>query len=84
MLQKIPDFLIRKLSRPVNPYSNWKTYKNGDIVFSSDKKFDRWDAHPEGLILETDKSLFINGEGVQSERERERISCGTAILKGLL
>jgi len=73
MFQDIPNFLVRKPGRSANPYSNWKTYKNGEIVFYSDKKFDRWDAHPEGIIIEVDKSLFVNGETrVFHERERER------------
>lgn len=74
MPQDIPNFLLRKPSRPVNPYSSWKTYKDKDIVFYSDKKIERWDSHPEGIITEIDKTLFLNGEiKIFHERERERV-----------
>lgn len=72
MRQKIPDFLIKKPGR-LNPYCGWKTYKNKDVVFSLDKKIEHWDAHPDGIIVEIDKTLFLNGETkIFHERERER------------
>lgn len=73
MSQDIPNFLLRKPSRPVGLYSNWRTYKDKAIVFYSDTKIERWDTHPDGIIIEIDKTLFLNGETrVFHERERER------------
>ena len=42
MPKDIPNFLISKPSRRSNPYSNWKTYQDGEIVLSLNKNVDFW------------------------------------------
>jgi len=68
----IPNFILPKPSRRFNPYAHWKTYKDRDILFQSDERVERWEAHPEGIIIDRNGSLFVNGETAQTERERER------------
>ncbi len=67
----IPNFLLSKPSRRFNPYSNWKTYKDGEIVLFLTKIVDFWDTHPNGIIIESGNSVFIN-EKILTIRERER------------
>ena len=72
MQEKIPNFLLPKPSRRFNPYSAWKTYEDRGIVLQLDEAVERWEAHPEGVIINKNGLLLINGEKAQSERERER------------
>lgn len=80
MSKDIPNFLLSKPSRRFNPYSNWRTYKDREIVVFIDKNIDFWDTHPDGIIIESEGQVFINGTDLAYERERERtIRCATAI-----
>jgi len=72
MSKDIPNFLLPKPSRRFNPYADWKTYQDKDIVFQFSEQVERWEVHPDGIITDKNGSLFVNGEEAQSERERER------------
>lgn len=72
MSETIPNFLLPKPSRRFNPYSNWKDNKDRDIILTLNENIERWEAHPEGVIIDKNGSLLVNGEDVQYERERER------------
>jgi len=61
MKHDVPDFLLRKPGRPYNPYSNWKTYKDKQIIFFSETLPGRWDVHPEGITEEVEGCLYVNG-----------------------
>ncbi|OGG57534.1 hypothetical protein A2853_01550 [Candidatus Kaiserbacteria bacterium RIFCSPHIGHO2_01_FULL_55_17] len=60
--ESVPNFLLRKPSRPFNPYVGWNTYADKQIVFQYDEPIMRWDAHPRGVIIESHKAeLSVNG-----------------------
>ncbi|MBI2627202.1 MAG: hypothetical protein HYW77_03075 [Parcubacteria group bacterium] len=67
----IPNFLLKKPSRQVNPYANYKIYKDKEVVLLLEKKVDFWDTHPDGVIIESEGSVFINGNDLVYKRERE-------------
>jgi hypothetical protein len=67
------NFLLRKPGRPFNPYANWKTYRDKEIIFHFDEIIERWDAHPTGIIIETlSGGLAIHGEGKVSRIHKEK------------
>ena len=61
---RFETFSIAPLSfiHPTSPYSKWKRFSNREIILDYKNKIDRWDAHANGVIIERDNSLFLNGD----------------------
>ena len=72
MQANVPNFLVKRPGRTTNFYSRWKKYKSGDVVLCLNEKIDRWEAHPDGVIIEKNGELFINGQNKVFAQERER------------
>lgn len=72
MPNDVPDFLIKRPGRRSSPYDHWKKYKDKDVVLCLNENVTRWDAHPEGIIVEKNNELFLNGNKKVFGHERER------------
>ena len=69
MVHTVPDPVLRRPSRPFNPYANWRNYRNGQIVFNSAEDIERWEAHPDGILVEMGDFLYVNKAKVFHEKE---------------